>query len=102
MLSSFIHKSIVLNRGNNRPVGRNFKARSFSDIKTLFNRNLTARHLAVLFFDLASRDLVQALKSVEGLGEVHGRDNEISLEVETRAYDAKKKFITIENRIVLL
>ena len=80
---------------------RNGAIRRFSGNKTFFMRNLTARHIAVLMFDLTVKQLVSSLERVEELEKRFVSKVAVTTSEETEGYNARKKFVLIENNLAL-
>ncbi len=77
-------------------------ARFFSECKSSFFKDLTARHIGVLTFNLTAKKLVELVVTVEGLSDKYKDIISVTLEAETEAYHAKKKFILTEREVTLM
>jgi len=93
---------MLFNFWAHRSVSRKFSLKPISlDNKVVLMRDLTARHIAVLIFDLTVKEFVGSLTVVEKLGDRCRDMPTIAPELETEGYSAKKKFILVERKIAL-
>lgn len=73
--------------------------RFYSDRKVSFLRSLTARHIGVIFFELAAKKLLAALKDLEDLETEFKDVMKVSMETEIQAYNISKKFTLTEKEV---
>ena len=95
---NFKRRSFALDR----VIVRISQLRFFSDRKTVFMRNLTARHIGVLIFCTTAEKLVSVLKDMEELEKRFCKAVGVTVKEETEAYSVRKKFILIEKQVALL